>query len=347
MMKYYSPQSKETISLKVESSPVWEVILGIAGYTHSKMRHTFDFDEKWKMDSPTMPHALLNRLSWIEDTNSWFALIMLQNKLSAENIRDFSNSLHQLTAVEFYETVLPYKNRSCENLRKSLADNMLNNELLHTYAEQFKDHEYLSGYILNLSRQRLDELRDLLIRSVQEWFAWISQKEEWSKWSKALQYEDKLHASLDETKPIEEIERITGGIRYVPEPSIWTIKLIPHVSYRPWVLEQRTSETKLFFYPVKEEYLLEPGVPGQDLVNGHKALGDETRLKLLYELVNGPLSLQDISGRFNLSKTTVHHQLSLLKAAKFVRTDKGIYSVNESQIHSLTEKLDQFLGRRQ
>ncbi|MEL3971424.1 winged helix-turn-helix domain-containing protein [Rossellomorea oryzaecorticis] len=345
-MKYYSPQSKEKISLKVESSPVWEIILGIAGYTHSKLRHTFDFDEKWKMDSPSMPAALQNRLIWIEETNSWFALIMLQNKLSAETIRDFSNSLYQVTYEEFYEIVLPYKNRECENLRRSLAENMLNNELLNTYVEQFKDHEFLGGYIQNLSRQGLDELRELLIDSVQEWFAWISQKEEWSTWSKALQYEDKLQASLDEKNPIEEIERITGGVRYVPEPSIWTIKLIPHVSYRPWVMEQRTSETKLFFYPVKEEYLLEPGVPGQDLINGHKALGDGTRLKLLYELMKGPLSLQEISGRFNLSKTTVHHQLSLLKAAKLVRTDKGIYSINEIQIHSLTNKLEQFLGIR-
>jgi hypothetical protein len=346
-MKYYSPQPKEVANLIVEASPVWEVIMGIAGFTHSKLRHTFDFDEKWKTDSSSMPAALQSRLSWIEDTNSWYALIMLQNKLSAETIQDFSNSLEKLSAEEFYETVLPYKNRRSENIRKSLAGNMMNGELLNTYAEQFADHEFLDRYIQSFSRIDLDELCESLVSTVQEWLSWISQKEEWSTWRKALQNEGSLGYSLDESNPIEEIKRITGGVDYIPEPSIWTIKLIPHVSYRPWVMEQRTSETKLFFYPIKEEYLLEPGVPGKDLINGHKALGDETRLKLLYELVNGPLSLQDISVRFNMSKTTVHHQLSILKAAKFVRTDKGIYSANESHIHSLTDKLDQFLGKRQ
>jgi hypothetical protein len=346
-MKYYSPQPKEVANLIVEASPVWEVIMGIAGFTHSKLRHTFDFDEKWKTDSSSMPAALQSRLSWIEDTNSWYALIMLQNKLSAETIQDFSNSLEKLSAEEFYETVLPYKNRRSENIRKSLAGNMMYGELLNTYAEQFADHEFLGRYIQSFSRIDLDELCESLVSTVQEWLSWISQKEEWSTWRKALQNEGSLGYSLDESNPIEEIKRITGGVDYIPEPSIWTIKLIPHVSYRPWVMEQRTSETKLFFYPIKEEYLLEPGVPGKDLINGHKALGDETRLKLLYELVNGPLSLQDISVRFNMSKTTVHHQLSILKAAKFVRTNKGIYSANESHIHSLTDKLDQFLGKRQ
>jgi hypothetical protein len=346
-MKYYLPQSKETPTIKVESSPVWEVILGMAGYTHSKLRHTFDFDDKWKKDSQSMPHALTNAMNWIEDTNFWYTLIMIQNKLSAETIQDFSNSLNQLTPDEFYETVLPYKDRHSENTRTSLAVSMLDSKLLHEYAEKFDGHEFLKAYILNLSAIHFDELRDLLLSSVQEWFAWISKKEEWSKWGKALQYESSLGGSLDESNPIEEIMRITGGVHYIPEPSIWTIKLIPHVSYRPWVMEQRTSDTKLFFYPIKEEYLLEPGIPGKELINGHKALGDETRLKLLYELVKGPLSLQDISGRFNISKTTVHHQLSILKAAKFIRADKGIYSANEPQIHSLSHKLHQFLGTRQ
>lgn len=73
-------------------------------------------------------------------------------------------------------------------------------------------------------------------------------------------------------------------IKYFPEPSVWNVKLIPHVSYRPWILENRTPDTKIFFYPLKEAYLLELGVPSNELIRGHKALGDELRLKLLYQL---------------------------------------------------------------
>jgi predicted transcriptional regulator len=66
-------------------------------------------------------------------------------------------------------------------------------------------------------------------------------------------------------------------------------------------------------------------------------------LKLLYHLMKGPLSLQELSVQFNTSKTSLHHQLSLLKAAKFVVVEKGIYSVNQHQISSFSEKLNQFL----
>jgi hypothetical protein len=149
---------------------------------------------------------------------------------------------------------------------------------------------------------------------------------------------------LDKSNPVEEIERITGGVKYLPEPSVWTVKLIPHVSYRPWILEKRTPDTKLFFYPLKEEYLLEPGFPPNELVRGHKALGDELRLKLLYQLLKGPLSLQEMSLQFNTSKTTLHHQLSLLKAAKFIRVDKGIYSANLTQLNGFSGRLTKYLG---
>lgn len=90
--------------------------------------------------------------------------------------------------------------------------------------------------------------------------------------------------------------------------------------------------------------MIEPGVPSNELIRGHKALGDELRLKLLYQLLKGPLSLQELSVQFNTSKTTLHHQLSILKAAKFIRVDKGIYSANLTQINAFSGRLTQYLG---
>ena len=52
----------ETIALTVEQSPVWELILGIAGYTHEQLRHTFELDEEWKADKDTMPPLLTELL---------------------------------------------------------------------------------------------------------------------------------------------------------------------------------------------------------------------------------------------------------------------------------------------
>ncbi|KIL72969.1 hypothetical protein [Bacillus badius] len=273
MKHFYSPQPIETISLQVESSPVWEVILGIAGYTHAQLRHTFDLDEKWTSEQDSMPASLVKHLKVIEKTNFWYGLIMLQNKLSSSSVQDFSNRLSEIPIDCFYDTLLPYKDRDIEPMRKATATEHHRGELFEKYAIYFEAHDYLGGYVRNLSYYSQQEICDLFNNTLDEWYKWVRQQEEWEKWTQALAFEQKQYRSLDITNPVEEIERITGGIKYLPEPSVWTVKLIPHVSYRPWILEKRTPDTKLFFYPLKEEYLMEPGVPSNELIRGHKALG--------------------------------------------------------------------------
>ncbi|MGA9288027.1 MAG: winged helix-turn-helix domain-containing protein [Anaerobacillus sp.] len=344
MDHFYSPQPVETISLNVESSPVWEVILGISGFTHSKLRHTFEFDETWTNQVPRMPLSLQKNLKMIEETNSWYGMIMLQNEFSAQTIQEFSNGLREISRVTFYETLLPYLNRETEQIRKKTALNYAKDGIIAAYATYFEDHEFLAGYIRSLEEYGYENLCDLIRDTVQEWYEFVSKQQDWEKWCAALTYEQKQHQSLDITAPTHEIERLTGGVLYYPEPSVWHVKLIPHVAYRPWVLEKRTHDTKLFFYPLNESYLLEPGVPSKELVRGHKALGEELRLKLLYKILQGEVSLQEMSAYFNTSKTTLHHHLSLLKAAKFIRVEKGVYSVNLSQIHRFSDQLTQYLG---
>ncbi|MFD2370677.1 ArsR/SmtB family transcription factor [Brevibacillus sp. GCM10020057] len=344
MNHFYSPQPSETISVVVESSPVWEVILGIAGYTHAQLRHTFDQHEQWTAARGSMPSSFVSQLQEVEQNNLWYGLIMVQNKLSAYSVRDFSHRLNNLSADGLYETLLPYKDRDSEPIRKAIASQSDRKESIEKYAALFEGHDYLSGYVRCLARYSPPKICELFHQIVTEWHDWVSRQKDWEKWTQALAFEQKLHSSLDQNRPIEEIERITGGVKYLPEPSIWEIKLVPHVSYRPWTLAKRTADTKLFFYPLREDYWLEPGVPSTELVRGHKALGDELRLKLLYQLQKGPLSLQELSVMFQISKTTLHHQLSLLKAAKFIHVEKGIYSANLAQIHSFSDRLAHYLG---
>lgn len=344
MKHIYSPLPKENISLAVEFSPVWEIILGIAGFTHSKLRHTFEQDELWSKRQSSMSQTLVRNLKEIEATNLWYGLIMMQNKLSSADIRDFSNAFIELEPEEFYETLLPFKDRNHEALKRKTAKDYTNPDSFIQFASHFTDHDYLEGYVLSLGQKKQSQIIELFNETISEWYDWFRQHEDWEKWMQALSFEKKQHSLIDHSKPVEEIERITGGAKYLPEPSVWQVKLIPHVSYRPWILELRTSETKLFFYPLNEEALLEPGVTPKELVQGHKALGDDLRLKLLYQIIRGPNSLQELSVKFNVSKTTLHHQLSLLKAAKFIRVDKGIYSANTVQIQSFSKRLNQYLG---
>jgi DNA-binding transcriptional ArsR family regulator len=346
MKNIHSPHSHETVSLSIESSLIWELALGITGYTYEKLRHTFEQDEQWTQRKSLMSASLRKNLETIEQTNLWYGMLMLQNKVSASSIGEFSIKVSELPSDVFYETLLPYKNRSCESHRNETAKSYELPDAFDQYASLFKEHDYLEGYVRTLGDVSRDELHSLLTDTLSEWYNWQSQNTDWEKWMQALSFEKKQHGRLDNQKPSEEIERITRGAKYVPEPSVWNIKLIPHVSYRPWILEQKTSDTKLIFYPLSDEAFLEPGSPPSELVRGHKALGDDLRLKLLYQLIRGPLSLQELTTQFNVSKTTLHHQLSLLKAAKFVKAEKGIYSANTHQIRSFSNQIHHYLGRR-
>ncbi len=337
-MNYHLSQMQESPTVSVEWSPVWEIILGISAYTHRKLRYTFDCDEEWSRAS--LSETLKEDLQMIEDTNQWFALMMLQASFSASTVQDFSDELSQMEETAFYSIILPYKDRHSEPLRLQAS----HDRDFHRYADEFKTHEFFGGYIASLATHSFSQMKDSFRSLLSGWQEVMEEKAEWNKWKSALERESTLHVIDKEASVTEEVQRI-AGTAYIPEPSIWEIKLIPQISYRPWLLEQRTPDTKLFFYPLREEYLLEQGEPGKAMVNGYKALGDELRLKVLHLLQHGPLSLQELSIKLDVSKTTLHHQLSLLKASKLVTSAKGVYSANPQRITELQEDLSFFLGK--
>lgn len=334
---------EETVHLAVEQSPVWEWIVGIAGYTHGQLRHTFEMDQEWTHDAQAMPAALLESLAKIEETNLWYGLLLLQNEFGARSVDEFVKRLSGLSDERFFDLLLPYHDRAAEVLRGEAAQRPNDGGLWTPYADLFEGHAYLEDYVRQVYRHTKGQLSELFSTVLSEWQNWMSEKPYIAKWLKALAFEEQQHRGLDSAKAANEIERVSG-IVYAPEPSVWSVKIIPHVSYRPWVLTIRTADVKLFFYPVSEQQLLDPEVPPNELIQGHKALGDGLRLSVLRYLCHGPASLQELSEQFHISKTTLHHQLTLLKAAKFVKVDKGVYSIQHEKLEAFSGQLTRYLN---
>ena len=46
--------------------------------------------------------------------------------------------------------------------------------------------------------------------------------------------------------PEELVEWSTGGVIYMPEPSVNHVLLIPQIIYRPWNIEADIEDTKCF-----------------------------------------------------------------------------------------------------
>ena len=123
--------------------------------------------------------------------------------------------------------------------------------------------------------------------------------------------------------PEQIVERLAPGIQWVPGPEIDRVVLFAAYSPRPWVYMSEYKRVKIFCYPITlDRTQSRPGDPAE-LVRIYKALGDESRLKLLKRLQAGPVSLTDAAQEVGLAKSTTHHHLAILRQAGFVLIQEG------------------------
>lgn len=137
------------------------------------------------------------------------------------------------------------------------------------------------------------------------------------------------------------IVRATRGVEYRREPWISSVTLVPSVLNRPWVDITEWDGVKYFFYPAGPV----AETPAAQLVEVYKALGDETRLRILRHLSRGATSLTDLAEELGLAKSTVSQHMVVLRSAGLTRSlvgDEGKgYVINERP--DLNELLEGYL----
>ena len=67
-----------------------------------------------------------------------------------------------------------------------------------------------------------------------------------------------------------------------------------------------------------------------------KALSDETRLKILFSLLECPRCVMHISERVGMSQSAVSHQLSILRGCDLVKVSRSgknqVYSISDEHV---------------
>jgi DNA-binding transcriptional ArsR family regulator len=149
--------------------------------------------------------------------------------------------------------------------------------------------------------------------------------------------------------PADLIERTTGGIRWLSEPGIRRVVLAPSYFARPYNYLLGGDDWRLFGYPVADSALdpVDPMAPPQSLVRLNRALGDDTRLRILRLLRDRDLYLTEIAQALELSKPTIKHHLAQLRSAGLVTlTEEGglsYYSLRRARLDDATAELKHFL----
>ncbi len=76
-----------------------------------------------------------------------------------------------------------------------------------------------------------------------------------------------------------------------------------------------------------------------DLAELFKVFGDVTRIKIMSVLLNGELSVGEISEKLSMSPSAISHQLNILRRSKLVKTRREgksvYYSLDDEHVYEI------------
>ena len=82
----------------------------------------------------------------------------------------------------------------------------------------------------------------------------------------------------------------------------------------------------------------------------HKAMGDFTRMKILWQLIQGEQCVNDLAKTLSLTNSAISHQLHALRSTKLVRSRKArkrvFYSLQDEHIQWILEETYAHISER-
>jgi DNA-binding transcriptional ArsR family regulator len=160
---------------------------------------------------------------------------------------------------------------------------------------------------------------------------------------------DSLKAQLPSPTPLQLVEQVTNGLCVEPTPDLRQITLIPQYHERPYNHQSAEQGNIILFYPADVLSSTAEDRPPSGLLRLTRALSDESRLRILRFLANGPRTLTAVARFAGLSQPTVHHHLAQLRVAGLVRIHFTLsgstrYSLRQRALDQLAQQLGAYLG---
>jgi len=339
-------RKRETYKVLLDYSVLWECALGIAAITNTQIINTLDQPlDYWDDIKSSLSKELLDHLDYVERNNTWKALLQLLHKKRFPDISGFVSYIQEVPDNDLKFICLPFIGIKFQDLRYKAAigeESAINKMKMLT-----SDNPFFPQYIEFIVRSDVKYLKSHLIGVMEGWYETVIKKD-LDKINTILRtdYETK-NEMMEKSTPEELVEWATGGVIYLPEPSVNNVLLIPQYIYRPWNIEADIEGTKVFYYPVANESISpnDRYTPNNFLVQKYKALGDEIRMRIVKLLYEEDRTLQDITNQLNIGKSTIHHHLKILRAAKLVDISDSKYSLKKKAIEILSKELNLFLNR--
>jgi DNA-binding transcriptional ArsR family regulator len=197
--------------------------------------------------------------------------------------------------------------------------------------------EESQGHMISIFEIPGEELRDRLVQVIRRFRVEVfsEYEETFTGAINRAAAAQRATSTRDSAKAV--IEEVTNGLDYEIPIGVSRVTLVPSVVVKPLSLIDQSRDTLLVFYGMADEFIdSDPEAPPSWLVKTYKALSDERRLRILRRLSEEEASLDDLVDLLGLSKSTVHHHMSVLRAAGLVRVRmSGNKDQKESKTYAL------------
>jgi DNA-binding transcriptional ArsR family regulator len=364
MVETIAPQIRDLtvpsrhIPIEVEAEVCCEMLLTI-WRTHSvgEKPDSFDLGPEWHQRMVEATSAdLEEEIVFLGGPFHWFWLAIGGLLISAPHPHDPDRVLGWLESLDPRRLRLRLLGYAAGHLtdppllEEAAADGEALRRLLEGAIEEWKEEkrDQFLDHALSLFSLDETELRDRLVtvlrRYRQEVFAEVEEE-----FGGAIARAAAARRAMGSTGPAKEvIEEVTKGLDYEIPLGVTRVVLIPSLVTRPLSILDQHRELLLVYYGMADEFVeTDPNAAPSWLVRTYKALGDERRLRIVRRLSEGETTFDELVDLLGLTKSTVHHHISILRAAGLVRVhvpeDDGrqrTYSLRRQAIDNAFESLD-------
>jgi DNA-binding transcriptional ArsR family regulator len=306
------------IDLAVDWAPAYELLMSFHAFVSFRLHSLLDLGQAWVRDTrerlPAELAARLSHKSLAASLKEHADLVVLLVRVcpAARDARGFLDWFAGLTPGAAYEALVQHLPEPGPRLPRDFGG--------------WRDHylELLSGWETAYFRHLDPAILDGLSASAAT-----------------------LRARLGSAPASVLVEDVTNGILVEPSPNLRGVTLVPQYHQRPYNTDAAEQGGVIILYPA-DVLPTPPDLPPTGLVRLTHALSDESRLRILRFLADGPCTLTEVARLAGLSQPTVHHHLVQLRAAGLVRVHFVVpgpsrYSLRPHALDQLSQQLGAYL----
>lgn len=329
----------------------YEALLGVSMFTGDEPQESYEVGKRWFVRARALAsRELVAALRTLVGTDGarWFLLLGLVHE--AGGAHDMERLLAHLRGSAAADVQIAWIGGRLPTLRtaeeKTLVKGMLMGEPKAIARLAARAHASDSKILKGLVRMGPREVKWRTIEVIARWNREVLTSMGDGAEALAADVTAKAKAAR-RMSPHQLADFATGGINYEGEAGIDRVLLVPSIVTRPWITISEWDSTKIICYGAGRASATGSGEPERDLVLTYRALGDETRLRLLRELAGGDLRLVELVQSMGLSKSTLHGHLAVLRSAGLIRLSLGAekrYGLRPG-LPDLNRVLAEYIGR--